>query len=475
MLFKRLGVYALCFWVTYFPIHQAHAFAPVAVSVGSTAVRYLASEIAFDLIAKGALTESPYYQSEGKVSKSKYNSWLKGKGKYVAYIATAISSLGWLVSDSGALIKPSTPVDPEGGGSINGTYFLSATTASPQQTFYTVQQAAQAFQSYGLGDFPNKYFKAERISDYWRVNFYGEHNGLPDRLLSTKNFSRSYCSDIFKPICGTPPPENQDVPITDSHIETDFYNWVSSQPEHDQRFSLSGDDGFIAPELKPDVQISPAPTMPDGSPIPFVGHQLWVDADAIVRGIAQKDDATLPNYVPDLRWDNAYYLAYTVARGNQAITSANAKGSSLPETNPTNPDHNWSSSNPMPVVGPITLAEYTAYTDSNLAQASSSIGGGDLTGAKSEITAAMDDFIKDSVSVEVPEWEFNPFGYISFGGGQCLPFTARISIGDFDRNITFDAHCGPYEEFVRPTLEWSLYLLTALNIYMVFTRTVRSL
>ncbi|MFA0125024.1 hypothetical protein AB4400_27045, partial [Vibrio sp. 10N.261.48.A2] len=69
------------------------------------------------------------------------------------------------------------------------------------------------------------------------------------------------------------------------------------------------------------------------------------------------------------------------------------------------------------------------------------------------ITAAMDDFIKDSVSVDVPEWEFNPFGYISFGGGQCLPFTARISIGDLDRNIIFDAHCEPYEEFVRPTLE----------------------
>ncbi|WP_347080542.1 hypothetical protein, partial [Escherichia coli] len=90
----------------------------------------------------------------------------------------------------------------------------------------------------------------------------------------------------------------------------------------------------------------------------------------------------------------------------------------------------WSASNPLPVIGPMTFEEYYTYTDANLAQASSSIGDGDLTSSKNEITAAMNDFINNSVSVDVPEWEFNPFGYLSYGSGQCLPFTVRLSIGD---------------------------------------------
>lgn len=479
MFFKRIGVYALCFWIAYFPIHQAHAFVPaVAVSLGSNAVRYVATEVVLDVIARGFASNDPLYKTEGKLSKSKYNSWLKGNGKKVAFVAAGIAALGWVISESGDLVKPVEPTDPSDGGVIGGTYFNSGSTQDPVRYYYTLEEAVAAYQQYGITDLPNKRYEITPDGSRWKAQFYGEKSGNPDKLLNTKYYYRLDCSTTYKAICGTPPPDSEDVPVNDTHIETDFYSWVSSQPEHDQKFAFSGDDGFVAPELKPDIQVPSPPTMPDGTPIPGVGDQLWVYADWIARGVGQNADPTLDYYIPPQSWDDAYYLAHTVAGGNQAITTANATGSSLPDTNPDNPNNpngDWSTSNPLPVVGPMTFTEYQTYTDSNFADAATNLGTGDIQGSKDEITLAMDNFIDNSVSIEVPEWEFNPFGYLTFGGGQCLPFTANLSIGSFQKSVVFDSHCAPYEEFVRPTLEWSLYLMTALNVYMIFTRTVRSI
>lgn len=478
MFFKRIGVYALCFWIAYLPIYQAHAFVPaVAVSLGSNAVRYVATDVVLDLIAKGFASNDPLYKTEGKLPKSKYNSWLKGNGKKVAFVAAGFAALGWVISESGDLFKPNIPEDVDNGGYSEGSYFYSGTSMSPQPYYYSLQEAAQAYLDYGVIDLPNKRYEISTMEGYWRVSFYGEQSGNPDKLLSAKNFFRTDCSTSFQSICETSPDDSGGVTVSDNHIESDFYSWVSSQPEHEQKFAFSGNDGFVAPDLEPDIQVPPPPTMPDGTPIPGVGDQLWVYADWIARGVGQNADPSLDYYIPPQVWEDAYYLAHTVAGGNQAITTANANGSSLPETNPdnsTNSNGDWSPSNPLPVIGPMTFNEYQTYTNSNFADASTNLGTGDIQGSKNEITVAMDNFIDNSVSIEVPEWEFNPFGYLTFGGGQCLPFNANLSIGSFQRNVVFDSHCAPYEEFVRPTLEWSLYLMTALNVYMIFTRTVRS-
>ncbi|NGZ19408.1 hypothetical protein G6Z94_19330 [Vibrio aestuarianus] len=89
-------------------------------------------------------------------------------------------------------------------------------------------------------------------------------------------------------------------------------------------------------------------------------------------------------------------------------------------------------SNPLPVIGPMTFKEYQTYTDNNYSQASDSLGDSDLQTSKDEITTAMNDFIDNSVSVDIPDFDFNPFGYMSFGGGHCIPFTVDLSIGTLD-------------------------------------------
>uniref|UniRef100_UPI001C2F8767 cytochrome P450 n=3 Tax=Vibrio cholerae TaxID=666 RepID=UPI001C2F8767 len=75
---------------------------------------------------------------------------------------------------------------------------------------------------------------------------------------------------------------------------------------------------------------------------------------------------------------------------------------------------------------------------------------------------------------EIPEFQFSPFGYFSFGGGSCIGFTSNVSMGKISGQIVFDKHCQPWETIFRPPLEWALYLSTALYIYILFSRTVRS-
>ncbi|MEG7567761.1 hypothetical protein [Vibrio cholerae] len=475
---KRLSVYFLCFWISFFPVYQAHAFLPaVAVGLGSNAVRFLASEIALDVIARGFAANDPLYQSQGKLSKSKYLSFLKGKGKLVPFIASGLAAAGFLIVGDEILTNPEVTPTPEGDVSPEkGFYwFLGEYVASTPLQVANMDCASFSSSSVScVGVLPVSI--TSNSAEYRRQLSNGQTS------IVSIYVSRSSCSSSSSSVSTCQPdyePENPSQrPATDKEIETDFYAWVSSQPEHDQKFAFSDSNGVLHPDLKPDIQLPPPPTMPDGRPIPGVGDQLWIYADWISRGLGQNADPTVDHYIPPQYWDDAYYLAHTVAGGNSAITSANANGTGIPNPNPdgnTKPDGNWSASNPLPVIGPMTFEEYYTYTDANLAQASSSIGDGDLTSSKNEITTAMNDFINNSVSVDVPEWEFNPFGYLSYGGGQCLPFTVRLSIGDIDTDVIFDSHCAPYEEFVRPTLEWSLYLLTALNIYMIFTRTVRSL
>ncbi|MFA0125911.1 hypothetical protein AB4400_31595, partial [Vibrio sp. 10N.261.48.A2] len=108
-----------------------------------------------------------------------------------------------------------------------------------------------------------------------------------------------------------------------------------------------------------------------------------------LRGVAQQENPENDYYVPPQHWDDANYLAHNVAGGNQAITSANASGEPIVNPDPDD-DNGWDTNNPLPVIGPMTFQEYSTYTDTNLEQASSSLGDGDLTGSKSEITAAMD-------------------------------------------------------------------------------------
>ncbi|EGR0569095.1 hypothetical protein E8L98_08385 [Vibrio cholerae] len=479
---KRLSVYFLCFWISFFPVYQAHAFAPaVAVGLGSNAVRFLASEIALDVIARGFASNDPLYKTQGKLPRAKYLSFLKGKGKLVPFIAHGLAAAGFSIIGDDIVINPQVDPVPEGdlapqkgvawrSGSIIGETVTSAASKKCESYQYCTDFDIE----------PYRYDPARQ--DLRTVKFKLESGAI----WITEDYQSVVChtltpaQQLLVPTCAASwqPSNPEQRPATDKEIDTDFPLWVSSQPEHDQRFAFGDENGALHPDLKPDIQVPPPPTMPDGSPIPGVGEQLWIYADWIARGVGQNADPSVDHYIPPQVWDDAYFLAHSVAGSSSAITSANANGSSIPNPNPdgnTNPDGNWSVSNPLPVIGPMTFKEYQTYTDNNYSQASDSLGDSDLQTSKDEITTAMNDFIDNSVSVDIPDFDFNPFGYMSFGGGHCIPFTVDLSIGTLDKKVVFDSHCPPYEEYVRPTLEWSIYLMTALNIYMIFTRTVRSI
>ncbi|MFL1027748.1 hypothetical protein, partial [Vibrio parahaemolyticus] len=413
---KRLSIYFLCFWVSFFPIYQAHAFVPaVAVGLGSNAVRFLASEIALDVIARGFASNDPFYKAQGKLPKSKYLSFLKGKGKLTPFIAHGLVAAGFVIIGDQIMTNPQTTpvpdgdVSPEIGIAWRKSGFVGETVSSA-----ATKRCGDYQYCVGFDVLPYR-FDSSRV-DLRTVEFKLESGAI----WVTEDYQRVNCEYLTSsqqstvPTCSpTWQPENPvQRPATDKEIETDFSAWVSSQPEHDQRFAFGDASGALHPDLKPDIQVPPPPTMPDGSPIPGVGEQLWVYADWIARGVGQNSDPSIDHYIPPQVWDDAYYLAHNVAGSSAAITSANATGSSIPNPNPdgnTNPDGNWSTSNPLPVIGPMTFKEYQTYTDNNYSQASESLGSADLQTSKDEITAAMNEFIDNSVSVEIPDFDFNPF------------------------------------------------------------------
>ncbi|MFA0013873.1 hypothetical protein AB4391_11035, partial [Vibrio lentus] len=333
MLIKRLFVYILCFWISFFPVYHAHAVLPaVAVGLGSTAVRFVATEIVLDTISKGFASNDPHYKSDGKLSNSKYNSWLKGKGKYVAFVAAGIAALGWMVSGD-EIVSSSGNTSPDDGGYLQG-YVYGVCSSCPQSYYQSVNALASDFQIYGLIDMPNKYHKVYQDSDRWKVDYFGEHNGIPDKKLTTKYYSRYSCETLMgQSACTQDAPEKQEKPVNNTELEEDFYPWISSQQDGEQRKAFLNDDGSIPSDLQPDIEVPSPPTMPDGSPLPPVGDPLWEYADWILRGVAQQENPENDYYVPPQHWDDANYLAHNVAGGNQAITSANASGEPI-----VNPD-----------------------------------------------------------------------------------------------------------------------------------------
>lgn len=486
---KKIFVYFLVLQITLLPTFRVWAFAPaVAVAfnsaVTSQIVRFVAGEVALEVITRGFAANDPLYASTGKLSKAKYLSFLKGKGKLVPFIASGLAAAGFLIVGDEILTNPEVTPTPEGDVSPEKGFYWRLANYVASTPLQVANMDCASFSSSSVscvGVLPVS--MTSNSAEYRRQLSNGQTS------IASIYVSRSSCSSSSSSVPTCQPdyePENPSQrPATDKEIETDFYAWVSSQPEHDQKFAFSDANGNLHPDLKPDIQVPPPPTMPDGSPIPGVGHQLWVYADWIARGVAQSSDASAPYYVPASAWDNAFYLANTVSQGNQTITNANATGSSLPEPDkPTDPDTGVT---PDPntvykvevtnLEQPLTSEQLEASYNGAADSLSDSVN--EMNDWTDEYFSQSEDTLKTMLDSSLPDtWFTNIFAFAPTGTGQCVGWQANLEIFTPDRNysnsVMFDAHCESYDAYIRPIVEYSLWMFTLIFVYRIGVKTLRA-
>ncbi|CAH7181447.1 conserved hypothetical protein [Vibrio chagasii] len=465
LFFKRLSVYWLCFFVCYLPYRQVQAALPLAAVVLDVVAGSALAVAADTIITKAICGKKPWgandpvFACNAKTPKSTWKSKALGSAKWGALFAAA----SYLVSDSGVF-----DTDKQSSGDLScksntgsGAYGRSKTVDG----CLAMQQAAakaSGSEYVGLSGGMHRWKSVNSQNPYHSGNLYISDYDMKRFGLSVPE--DQFVEDFWKTSPDVPastwlPDSTPEVPDP-IHPDPDFFPTVEPVTTP---YTPSPSYPQTLPDSHPDKRPTSDPK-PDYGDFPFDLPGSW------------PSDWPEPGSVPVSPGD--FPLEWPLP-GSTPLPDPTPTPDPTPDPDkPTDPDIPVDPSplpNPLPVIGPLTRTEFEQVQAKNFSEATSNLPDPNFQKHEDEITKAMNDFIADSVDVVVPEFGFNPFGYFSYGGGSCIAFSFNLSIGGKTKNVTFDSHCPPFEDYVRPTLEWSLYLSTGLYLYMMFTRTVRSL
>lgn len=369
----------MAFYVAFFPVQKASGVVPLvagavwAIDVAApVAIRYLASEIAISSVVKAVQVSNAYYSATSTLSNSKYLKYFKSKAALgVAAFVTVLDALGLYLSDDDFYSSDESTDEPgsaEAGyywGSVDGrsssasgvadirvaslassnpdnTYSYEITTQNEQgttirYTFYSVGTDAD-------GNPKNVYAGSRTVN-----------KGLCSYLTSEESDLIFSCQDGFVP--------NSGAKVDDTQVEAQLLEYLSNLGSSDQLIYFGNSEGVIDSDLKDDFESDNVPLMPDGStPIPNIGDPSWNNAHLIATGVAQSSDSSSPDYVSSDDWDEAYYLANTVANGNDYITGLNSGVITVPDTE-TTPD---TGSNTDIETGDVTVTVDVSGVESRL-------------------------------------------------------------------------------------------------------------
>ena len=59
--------------------------------------------------------------------------------------------------------------------------------------------------------------------------------------------------------------------------------------------------------------------------------------------------------------------------------------------------------------------------------------------------------------------------------GTCTPFTLDVSVANQPKEIVVGQHCEPYENYIKPILQWVIWVITALALFNISSQTFRAL
>lgn len=474
LFFKRISVYFLCVLIAYLPVQRVQAGFPVAAVVLDVIGGAAVATVGGHLVTKAICGLSPWaandpvFACEAKTPKSTWTQKAKTSLKWGAVLAAA----GFLISGDNVIQSPNgTCTLPIGGARIGGSSSECVAQAQANLENYYSKNAINDFESVVfLSASPQPWPYDKELKLAYNVN---RKNHPPISATATfysntityKPFDDQFTEDFWAtspnvtPDTWLPPPTTE----TPNPVHPDP-GWFPQVEPKTQPFTPAVPAPGTQPYPKPLPETHPD-YRPDSTPAPEVKPDYFPGA---LPG-TWPEDWPLPGHVPDSPGE---FPGEWPLPGS---TPTPGTGTPTDPTTPTEPLPELPFPIPLPVTGPLTRTELEQVQAENFRQATQGLPEADFKTAQEQITQAMNDFIADKVQVDVPEFSFNPFGYFTFGGGSCIAFNFSLSIGGNVRSVTFDSHCPPFNDFVRPTLEWFLYLSTALHIYMIFTRTVRSL
>lgn len=450
LFFKRVSVYFLCLLVAYLPVQRVEAAFPAAAVVldilGGAAVATVGGHVVTKAICGLSpwAANDPVFACDAKTPKS---TWVQ-KAKTSAKWGALFLALGYMVNSS-------TGVVTEHLGSCYDWF------GSHLASNVTVQGCAQTWANY-LGQSLKGHTFTREGSTYHIYVDTGEVNRVK---LVAKSIQEVSDDELYDNFWGTSPDVPSETWLPPSSTEV-------PNPVHP--------DPTWFPEVEPKTQpFTPAVPAPDTQPYPKPLPETHPDYRPSTTPAPEVKPDYFPGALPGT-WPEDWPLPGDVPSSPGDFPGVWPLPGSTPTTSPdtgtpTEPLPEYPFPVPLPVIGPLTRTDLEQVQAQNFQQATDGLPQADFSTPQDQITQAMNDFIADKVEANVPDFSFNPFGYFTFGGGECVAFHFDLSIGGNSRSVTFDSHCPPFNDFVRPTLEWYLYLSTALYIYMMFTRTVRSL
>ncbi|MCE7575778.1 hypothetical protein [Aliivibrio fischeri] len=331
---KNLLIYFLTFLISFLPVRHAWSspLAAVVTLASNPVVRTVAADIVVDVIARGFAANDPHYKSNGSISKIKYRGFLKGNASKYSALVSILSAAGFLVLD-GVLSKPESI--PEGDVMPEKDVVWNIRSNSGA----TITEAAWAVVS-GLDyivEIEILPYKHDPSREDLRTVNYKLSNGK-DWAGSGDTASRVNCQYANGNVSTCQPdfkPSIPSRPATDQEIDSEFFSYVGTLSNAEKLKLFSADDGAtIYPELIPEIEPFAPPLLPNGSPLPAQGDELWTYADWINKGVAQKTDPNADYYVPPASWDTAYYLANTIAGSDSKVTDLNTGNKPNPDPNP---------------------------------------------------------------------------------------------------------------------------------------------
>lgn len=461
LLFKRLSVYWLCFFISYMPYRQAHAILPVAAVVLDVVAGTVASVVAGELITRGVCGAKPWAANDpvflcnAKTPKGTWLNKVKTSAKWAALLMAAgyMFASGSVKKSSGASNECYVNNEMIGRYSFSDCYSRAMQMPNAKiigepefTTCWSVPCVVIPYQNNSftggikhLGNYTNL-TDDEFFEDFWQTS-----PQIPGETWLPDDFS-----EALPPVHPDPDWFPDAVPVTQP-----IYPAVPTDPE-------------VAPYPK-ELPSTHPDKRPASDPKPEYVPEDW---PGDLPG-AWPSDWPLPGTVPGPS-PGAYPEEWPLPGSTPVFDPATNPGTGEPGTG-TDPTPDPGFPVPLPVIGPMTRTEFEQVQAQNAQDALTGLQAPDFDTPQQQITDAMNSFLADKVDTSVPEFGWSPFGYFSFGGGGCIAFNFDLSIGGKSFHAVFDAHCKPFEEYVRPTLEWSLYLTTGLYIYMLFTRTVRSM
>ncbi|KJF95128.1 hypothetical protein [Photobacterium angustum] len=470
---KRLSVYALCFFIAYFPVRKVQAglpLIPVAIEIiGGVLVSEAINRVAVPALCGKSPwgANDPVFACEASNTKKGFADKAKKSAKMAAIIAAAgiaVSGSNFIKDSASSSTDFRCQYNTRGGLLGTNISSISDCLLVAQSVAHMVGAASYSSDSLGfIGGFHRYQVKAFNASgsqiaaqnvfiktdqqpmtdDEFNDDFWQTSPQIPPSTWSPEPTPENpnpthpdpeWFPDLTPQTAPVYPSPNYPNPLPDNH--PDALPPATPSPEHNPEDYPTKD-----PNHWPQHWPSPE-ELPDNSPGQFPG--VW------------PMPGTTPVFPPE--------------------TNPN------PEPNPK-PDPDTGSPTvpipelpvPLPVIGPLTRTELETVLNKQYQDATNNLNSPDLKNYQDTVTNAMNDFITNKVTADIPTFGFNPFGFVTFGDGTCVGFSQTLSIGGHEKSVMFDAHCPPYDDYVRPTLMWKLYLLTGLYLYMLFTRTVRSI